>query len=64
MRRGLEIHREILRSQKDLIRDRLKRRRQQVPPEIIRKIAALVSDDEMPLLDEATIAILNEVLTE
>jgi len=64
VRRGLEIHREILRSQKDLIRDRLKRRRQQVPPEIIRKIAALVSDDEMPLLDEATIAILNEVLTE
>lgn len=64
VRRGLEIHRDILRGQKDLIRDRLKRRRQQVAPDIIHKIAALVGNEEMPLLDDGTIAVLNEVLAE
>lgn len=64
VRRGLEIHRDILRGQRDVIRDRLKRRRQQVPPEIIHTIAALVGNDEMPLLDDGTIAVLNEVLAE
>ncbi len=62
VRRGLEIHRDILRGQRDVIRERLKRRRQQVPPEIIHTIAALVGNDEMPLLDDRTIAVLNEVL--
>lgn len=64
VRRGLEIHREILRSQREEIRERLKRRRQQVSQETIRKIAALVGNDEMPLLDDDTIRVLNEILTE
>ncbi len=64
VRRGLEIHRELLRSHREEIRERLKRRRQQVPQDTIRKIAALVGSDEMPLLDDETIRVLNEVLTE
>ncbi|MFQ3589066.1 MAG: DUF6079 family protein [Chloracidobacterium sp.] len=64
VRRGLDIHRDILRGLRDDIRERLKRRRQQVSPETIHKIAALVGNDEMPLLDDETIRVLNEVLTE
>ncbi|MGQ9896900.1 MAG: DUF6079 family protein [Acidobacteriota bacterium] len=64
VRRGIEIHRDILRGQKDHIRDSLKRHRQQISPEIIHTIAALVGNDEMPLLNDQTIAVLNKVLTE
>lgn len=64
VRRGLDIHREILRGQREVIRDRLKRRRQQVSQDTIRKIAALVGNDEMPLLDDDVIRVLNEILTE
>ncbi len=64
IRRGLDIHRDILRGMRNEIRERLKRRRQQVSPETIHKIAALVGNDEMPLLDDETIRVLNEALAE
>ncbi|OYT72888.1 MAG: hypothetical protein CFK52_03560 [Chloracidobacterium sp. CP2_5A] len=62
IRRGLDIHRDILRGLREEIRERLKRRRQQVSPETIHKIAALVGNDAMPLLDDETVRVLNEVI--
>jgi Family of unknown function (DUF6079) len=64
VRRGIEIHRDILRARRNEIRERLKTRRQSVSAEVIRTIAACVNTQEMPPLNDEVIRVINEVLEE
>ena len=59
---GIEHHRRLLQQRKSELRAKLKARKTSYAVETIRSIAALTGDDELPEIDAAMIAALNDLL--
>ncbi len=64
VQKGIEVHRNMLRDRREDIREKLKQHRQNVQPETIRSIAAMVNTQEMPALTDDVIRVINELLAE
>lgn len=64
IRRGIDIHRDLLREKREDIREKLKQHRQNVNPDTIRSIAAMVNTQEMPVLTDDVVRVINDLLAE
>lgn len=62
VKRGIEIHRDILRTHRQEIRDKIKARKER-NADTIRAIAAILDSGDMPRLTDDVVKTLNEVIT-
>ncbi|MBX7219129.1 MAG: ATP-binding protein [Blastocatellia bacterium] len=63
VKRGIEIHRDMLRARRAELRDKLKARKER-KADTIRIIAAILESGDMPRLNDEVIRTLNEILEE